>query len=89
MPTQKVSWGIGMSLLEGPLTIEELKEGIENSPFVSSLQPGPSRRGLRHRRSVERLSQDLAELIRAGWVVEQGDRFALTELGRAEMDRVA
>ncbi len=89
MSKQKVSWGVGMCLLDGPLTLEQLKAGIEGSPFVTSFTPGPVRRLPRHQRRAERLSEDLAELMRAGWVVRKGERYALTPLGRAEVGKVA
>jgi len=70
MSKQKISWGVGMCLLDGPLTLEELRARIAGSPFVASLQPDPVRKELRRRRRVERLSEDLAELVQAGWVVQ-------------------
>lgn len=84
MSKQKVSWGIGMILLDGPLTMEEIKTETEKSPFASSMPPGSSGRQMRHRRHADRLADEMAELIQAGWVIQDGDRYALTALGREQ-----
>jgi hypothetical protein len=89
MLTQKVSRGIAMCLLDGPLTLEEIRAGVENSLFATSMWPGPGRKELRSRRCGVRLSDDLTELVRTGWVVQQEKCFALTPLGRAEAGRAA
>jgi hypothetical protein len=89
MAREKLPWGIGVVLLEGPMTLEELTTAVETSPFVSSSLPRTSRMPSRHRRRMERLSEDVAALVQAGWVVQQGDHFALTELGKIEVDQLA
>jgi hypothetical protein len=66
MSKQKIPWGIGIILLGGPLTVEEIKAEAEKSPFASSVPPDPGRRQMRHRRRADRLPGDLAELIQAG-----------------------
>jgi Cation efflux family len=87
MSKQKVPWGIGMILLDGPLTMEEIKTEAEKNPFASSVPPGPSGRQMRHRRHAGRAPNDLAELIQAGWVIQDGDRYMLTTLGREQASR--
>jgi hypothetical protein len=89
MLTQKVSRGVAMCLLGGPLTLEGIKAGVESSPFATSLRPGPGRKEVRDRRRAIKLSDGLTELIRAGWVVQQEECFALTPLGRTEAGRAA
>jgi hypothetical protein len=93
MSRDKVPWGIGLYLLDGPLTIEEIKTNYEMNPFASSGQSGPYT-GLytnqaRHRRRLERMQDDLAALIQAGWVTQAGDLYALTESGREQVNQAA
>jgi hypothetical protein len=93
MSREKIPWGIGLYLLDGPLTIEEIKNNYETNPFASSRQSG-FYTGLytnraRHRRRLERLSEDLARLVQVGWVTQEGDRYALTESGREQVSRKA
>jgi hypothetical protein len=93
MSRDKVPWGIGLHLLDGPLTIEEIKTNYEANPFASSGQTGRYT-GLytnraRHRRRLERMQDDLASLIQAGWVTQAGERYALTESGREQVIREA
>jgi hypothetical protein len=87
MSKQKVSWGIGIILLNGPLTMDEIKAETEKNPFASSMPPGSSRRQMQRRRHANRLPDDLAELIQAGWVTQDGDRYRLTTLGREQAVR--
>ena len=93
MSRKKTPWGIGLYLLGGPLTIEEIKTNYETNPFASSRQSGfysgLYTKRARHRRRLERLPDDLAGLIRAGWVTEEGDRYALTESGREQVNQAA
>jgi len=88
MSKLKVSWAVGMCLLDGPLTLEQLRVSIEPSPFFTTLQHGHARRLPRQQRRAERLEDDLNELMQAGWVVRTDNRFALTPLGRNEIGRV-
>jgi hypothetical protein len=93
MSKEKVPWGIGLYLLDGPLTIEEIKNNYETNPFASPQYSGPYP-GLytgqaRHRRRLERLQDDLAALIQVGWVIQEGDRYALTETGREQVNEAA
>ena len=87
MARKELSWGLGICLLDGPQTLEQLKVSVEISPFRSAAQPAFPSRIARHGRYQKRLADDLAELIQAGWVVQQGDNYALTDLGRAEVSR--
>jgi hypothetical protein len=93
MSKEKVPWGIGLYLLDGPLTIEEIKTNYETNPFASSQQSGLYTRlytnRARHRRRLERLRDDLAGLVQVGWVTQEGDRYALTAIGREQVSREA
>jgi Co/Zn/Cd efflux system component len=77
-----VRWGVCVYLLDGPLTMEQIKTRYGNAPFPMSQQPGFYAKGRWNRCGLERLSDDLAGLLKAGWVIQEGDQFALTEYGR-------
>jgi hypothetical protein len=82
MPKEKVPWGIGLYLLDGPLTLEEIKTSYEKNPFPSSQQSRLYTKGARHKRRLDRVPDDLAGLIQIGWVIQEGDRYTLTASGR-------
>jgi hypothetical protein len=88
MAKEKVPWGVGICLLEGPLSIEQLKTSIFTTPFTSSINPGRVKMKLRHKKRLQRLSDDLVELINAGWVIQQGELYALTPFGRDEIEKI-
>jgi Co/Zn/Cd efflux system component len=81
-------WGVCVYLLDGPLTIEQIKTRYGNAPFPLSQQPSFYATGRWNRRALERLPEDLAGLLKAGWVIQEGDRFALTEYGREQVNRI-
>ncbi len=83
-----VHWGVCVYLLDGPLTMEQIKTSYGNAPFPLSQQPGFYATGQWNRRGLERLPEDLAGLLKVGWVIQEGDRFALTERGREQANRV-
>jgi hypothetical protein len=80
-----VRWGLCVYLLDGPLTMEQLKDRYGSLPFPFPQQPGFYASGQWNRRGLERLPEDLAGLLRAGWVSQEGDQFALTERGREQV----
>jgi protein-S-isoprenylcysteine O-methyltransferase Ste14/Co/Zn/Cd efflux system component len=80
---QGESWGIAMTLLQKPLTVEEIREqfyafsrrfGFFGTLFSESM----------HRRVsfAEWIREHLDGLMDRGWVVRDGDTYALTEKGR-------
>jgi hypothetical protein len=83
----EIHWGIGVYLLDGPLTIDELISQYQNNPFPFSRQPGFYTKGNWNMRGLERLPDDLAELIMAGWVTQVENRYVLTELGRRQVSQ--
>jgi Co/Zn/Cd efflux system component len=83
----KVRWGVCLYLLDGPLTLEQIKASYRNAPFPLSRQPTFYTRSKWNLRGLERLPEDLAGLLKAGWVIQEGDRFALTEPGREQVHR--
>jgi Co/Zn/Cd efflux system component len=84
---RELPWGVCIFLLDGPLTMEQIQTSYRNNPFPSSQQSGSYKKGMRHTRRLERLSDDLARLIKAGWVIQDGDQFALTTLGREQVNQ--
>jgi Co/Zn/Cd efflux system component len=88
MAKKKIPWGVGMCLLDGPLSLPELKTSILTAPFDSTLQPGRGKMPARHRRLLQNLDGNLAELMNIGWVVQQDDLYALTPLGRDEIGKI-
>jgi Co/Zn/Cd efflux system component len=88
MAKKKIPWGVGMCLLEGPLSLTQLKTSILTTPFSSTLQPGRKKMPARHRRLLQKLDGNLAELINIGWVVQQDELYALTPLGRDEIGKI-
>jgi Co/Zn/Cd efflux system component len=84
----KIPWGVGMCLLDGPLSLPELKTSILTAPFDSTLQPGRGKMPARHRRLLQNLDGNLADLMNIGWVVQQDDLYALTPLGRDEIGKI-
>lgn len=87
MSKQKVPWGIGIILLDGPLTVEEIKAEAEKYPFASSMGPSQGRRQTRQRYHADKVTDNLAELIQAGWVIQDGDRYTLTTLGSEQANQ--
>jgi Co/Zn/Cd efflux system component len=85
---REVRWGVCVYLLDGPLTMEEIKTSYKNAPFPLSQQPGFYTKGKWNMRGLERLPDDLVGLLKVGWVIQEGDRFALTERGREQVKRV-
>jgi Co/Zn/Cd efflux system component len=82
-----VRWGVCLYLLDGPLTLEQIKASYRNAPFPLSRQPTFYTRSKWNLRGLERLPDDLAGLLKAGWVIQEGDRFALTERAREQVNR--
>ena len=79
------SWNIGAALREGPRTAAEILEHLQSGPCRHGLQLPGEHRGLgRRRRILEHVTAALGEWVRRGWVVRQGERYALTERGREE-----
>lgn len=85
---REVHWGSCVYLLSGPLTLEQIKTNYQKVPFPLSQQPRFYTQGNWNTRGLERLPDDLAGLLKAGWVIQEGDRYALTERGRGRVNRM-
>jgi hypothetical protein len=78
---QEVPWGICLYLMDGPLTMDQIKISYQNNPFPPSKQTSLYTKGTRHARRLEKLPEDLAKLVQAGWVIEHEGLYSMTELG--------
>jgi Co/Zn/Cd efflux system component len=67
--------------------MEEIKTSYKNAPFPLSQQPSFYAKGKWNMRGLERLSDDLVGLLKVGWVIQDGDQFALTTLGREQVNQ--
>jgi hypothetical protein len=85
---RRVHWGVCVYLLDGPLSMEQIKTCYGKAPFPLSQQASFYASGQWNRRYLQRLPQDLAGLLKAGWVTQEDDRFKLTEYGREQIKRV-
>jgi Co/Zn/Cd efflux system component len=85
---RQAHWGVCVYLLDGSLTLDEIKASYNSAPFPFSQRPGFYTKGKWNTRGLERLPGDLAGLLKVGWVIQEGDRFALTEHGREQVNQV-
>jgi Co/Zn/Cd efflux system component len=83
-----IDWAACVYLLDGPLTIEQLTDSYKSAPFPVSQPPDFYAKGQWNRRGLEKLPVDLAGLRGAGWVSQEGDRYALTEYGRKQVGQI-
>ena len=83
----RVEWAACLYLLDGPLTLEEIKAEYQKSPFPLSHQLTYYRKSGWNQRGLGRLPDDLAGLLQAGWVVQHDDRYALTDHGRKSLQQ--
>jgi hypothetical protein len=88
MKHREVHWGACVYLLDGPLTLEQIKTQYQKIPFPLSQQAVFYAEGNWNMRGLERLPNDLAGLLKAGWVIQKGDRFSLTERGREQVNQI-
>jgi Co/Zn/Cd efflux system component len=83
----RVQWGVCLYLLDGPLTLEEIKANYRKSPFPLSRQLTYYRKAGWNQRGLAQLPNDLAGLLQAGWVIQQDDKYGLTDHGRVELQK--
>jgi hypothetical protein len=82
---REVRWGPCVYLLDGPMTLEQLKMNYQKAPFPFSRQPAFYTEGNWSLRGLERLPDDLAGLVKVGLVVQKGDQFELTARGYVQV----
>jgi len=84
------TWEIAAALWDGPRTLDEIVEHFRSYVRFLGLFSITERleRHDRAERMVAFVTETLEDLIERGWVVPQGERYALTELGRKEANTV-
>ncbi len=78
-------WGVAVTLLEKPLTLDEIGKQFSAVPrrfgFLGDFSPSRRRRGARF---IDWLRECLDRLGCQGWVEKKGETYALTEKGRRQ-----
>jgi len=78
------SWEIAAALWDGPRTLPEIVDHFYSYIRLLGLFRITRRMERRHGKMAERIEENVEALIGRGWVARDGDRYALTELGRQE-----
>ena len=81
------SWEIAAALWDGPRTLPEIVDHFHGYLRLMGLFSITRRMEQRHERMEKRIEETLEELIERGWVVCEGQRYALTPLGREEASK--
>ena len=84
-------WDVALYLVDGPLTLEEIRAKYEANPFPELGEAGAAlgltHYGRRLRKRESHLPTDLSRLVDAGLLVLDGERYVLTPEGRANAER--
>ncbi len=78
------SWEIAAALWDGPKTLSEIVDHFYSYIRLLGFFRITGRMERRHGRMAERIEEALDGLTERGWVVREGERYALTPLGRGE-----
>ena len=78
------SWEIAAALWDGPKTLAEIVDHFYSYIRLLGLYRVTKRMERRHQKMAQRIEESVEALVERGWVVRQGDRYALTEEGRRE-----
>jgi len=81
------SWEIAAALWDGPRTLPEIVDHFHSYIRLLGLFSVTGRMERRHRQMARRIEEAVEELIERGWVVREGERYALTPLGREEASK--
>jgi len=81
-----IDWSPCVYLLQGSLTLEQLKNEYRAAPFPGSPRPAFYMEGGWNRRGLEKLPDNLAGLVKSGWVIQDKELFTLTEHGHQEVE---
>ena len=81
------SWEIAVALWDGPRTLPEIVDHFHSYIRLLGLFRITGRMERRHRQMAQRIEEALEELIERGWVVHEGERYALTPQGREEAEK--
>jgi len=78
------SWEIAAALWDGPRTPSEIVDNFQSYIRLLGFFNVTGRMERRHERMAKRIEEALENLITRGWVMQQGEYYALTLLGREE-----
>ena len=78
------SWEIAAALWDGPRTLPEVVEHFYSYARLLGFFSVTGRMERRHQGMAKRIEESVEQLIERGWVVRQGERYALTPAGREE-----
>jgi len=78
------SWEVAAALWDGPRTLDEIADHFHSYARLLGFFSITKRLERRHDRMTKRIRETLEELIERGWVVREGERYALTPLGCEE-----
>ena len=81
------SWEIAAALWDGPKTLPEIVEHFYSYIRLLGFFGVTRRMERRHERMAKRIEEALEGLIERGWAVREGERYALTPLGREEAEK--
>jgi len=78
------SWEIAAALWDGPRTFSEIVDHFHSYIRLLGFFSISERLEQRYEQMAKRLEEALEELTERGWVVREGERYALTSVGREE-----
>jgi hypothetical protein len=80
------TWEIAAALWDGPKTLPEIVGHFYSYIRLLGLFRVTKRMERRHGKMAERIEDAVEALVERGWVVRQGERYALTPAGRVEAE---
>jgi Co/Zn/Cd efflux system component len=81
------SWEIAAALWDGPKTLPEIVDHFYSYIRLLGFFKITKRMKRRHGKMAERIEETVEALIERGWVVREGERYALTPQGREEAEK--
>jgi Co/Zn/Cd efflux system component len=81
------SWEIAAALWDGPKARPEIVDHFYSYVRLLGFFSVTKRMERRHQRMAERIEDAVEALVDRGWVVREGERYALTPLGREEASK--
>ena len=81
------SWEVAAALWDGPKTLPEIVDHFYSYIRLLGFFKITKRMKRRHGKMAERIEETVEALIERGWVVREGERYALTPQGREEAEK--
>jgi Co/Zn/Cd efflux system component len=81
------SWEIAAALWDGPKVLPEIVDHFHSYIRLLGFFSVTRRMERRHGRMAQRIENAVEALVERGWVVREGERYALTPLGREEASK--